>query len=161
MHGHVTAWHCNDAWSHDRASLQCCMVNRHVHHSIMTNVAWQRFDQSVKQLAAGHTTNTSDMIGEHLANSEMNATKIKQIHCRNCLVNGRWRLELNITKTSTDNRHTINREQKCAENYNKQHNEFIFLQTAISILVILNYSSFQVLFKLLSYILYLENIFTF
>jgi len=38
-----------------------------------------------------------------------------------------------------------NGERKCAENYNKQHNKFIF-QTAISILLISNHNSFRVLF---------------
>ena len=36
------------------------------------------------------------------------------------------------------------REQKCAENYNKQHNKFIF-KTAVSILLISNRNIFRVL----------------
>jgi len=56
-HGHVTMWHCNVAQSCDSATLQCCTVNRrHVHHSIMLTVTWQRFDQSAKWLTVGHAT---------------------------------------------------------------------------------------------------------
>jgi len=37
--------------------LQYCTVDRrHVPRSIMTNVMWQHFDQSAKQLISGHTT---------------------------------------------------------------------------------------------------------
>jgi len=52
-------WHSgNDAWSRDPVTFQCCTVDRrHVHHSIMANVTWQRFGQSAKLLAVGHTTN--------------------------------------------------------------------------------------------------------
>jgi len=41
---------------------------------------------------------------------------------------------------------TGNRERKCAENYNKWHNRFIF-KTAISILLISSYKSFRLLFE--------------
>jgi len=71
---HVTVWHCNIAsrdratlqchmvtWSRDNATLQCYTVDcQHVHYSIMMNVTWQRFDQSVKQLTVGHATNATD-----------------------------------------------------------------------------------------------------
>ena len=43
------------------------------------------------------------------------------------------------------------REQKCAENYNKQHNKFIIL-TAISILLISNRKNFRVLFEKNAYV---------
>jgi len=37
---------------------------RHVQHSIMVNVTWQRFDQSAKQLIAGHTKVMTDCLTE-------------------------------------------------------------------------------------------------
>jgi len=48
---------CNDAQSCDHASLQYHIVYcRHVHHSIMMNITWLRFDESGKQLTLGHMT---------------------------------------------------------------------------------------------------------
>ena len=54
------------------------------------------------------------------------------------------------------------RKRKCAENYHKRHNKFVF-KTAISILVISNHNSFRVLFekKLLPYILFEKYIYIF
>ena len=53
-----------------------------------------------------------------------------------------------------------NGERKCAENYNKQHNKFIF-QTAISILLISNHNSFRVLFDKIAsvYFIWKKNIY--
>jgi len=47
------------------------------------------------------------MTGAHLANSEMNAAEVKEIHCRDGIGNSCWCLILNITITSTDDQHTI------------------------------------------------------
>jgi len=49
MRGHVTVHHCNDAL-HGRPWC--------VHHSIMMNIMWQRFNQSAQQLVVGYTTST-------------------------------------------------------------------------------------------------------
>jgi len=47
----------SDARSRDRATLQCRTVDRrHVDHSLMMNVTWQRMDQTAKRLAVGHAT---------------------------------------------------------------------------------------------------------
>ena len=53
-------------------------------------------------------------------------------------------------------------ERKCAKNYNKSHNKFIF-QTALNILVISNHNSFRVLFDnfFRRPIFYFKNIFIF
>jgi len=47
--GHVTVQHC----SHVTVQLFWILHRSTVHHSIMTNVTWRRFDQSVKQLIVG------------------------------------------------------------------------------------------------------------
>jgi len=52
---------------------------------------------------------------------------------------------------------TANRERKCAANYNKQHNKFIF-QTAVSILVIYNHDSFRVLFDKIAFACFITKI---
>jgi len=50
------------------------------------------------------------------------------------------------------------RERKCAENYNKWHNKFIFLN-AISILVISNHNSFRVPFDKIAFVYFIWKIY--
>jgi len=66
-----------------------------------------------------------------------------------CGVNGTGDL------TKLEVRELYNRERKCADNYIKQHNEFIF-KAAISILVIrpTNHNGFRVLFDKIASVYY-------
>ena len=53
------------------------------------------------------------------------------------------------------------RKRKCADNYTKWHNKFIFFKTAISISVISNHISIRVLLKNSFHIFYCKNTFIF
>ena len=70
--------------------------------------------------------------------------KSSEIRCRSRKV-PTPNLDTSGHRSNTSIIDAINRERKCAENYNKCHNNF-FSWTAISILVISNHNSFGVLF---------------
>ena len=59
-----------------QANFQQCMFDRwHIHHSIMTNAMWQRFDQSAKRLIVGHITNQTAQVARTLTVQQRHAVK--------------------------------------------------------------------------------------